>query len=285
MSDMKKIFILLSSVLLFQLASAQAVPALLIPSDTRSMALGGVTMQPEADKLDVQAFYGMWAPKAADNTMIGGNAFIRIGGRIGITVEGRVFKDKPYELITAQALPAGSSFSPMDMIVGAGASYSLTEAFTVGAKARMVSSAIAADAKGSAFCGDLSVTYAKDFYSATVAMRNLGGRISYGGAAYSLPALAALQGNVTPLKGLTAAAEVDYLFAGSLMASLGLEYGIADIVFLRGGIHYCDAANGIPTHASLGLGVQFAGVHLDAAFLTASKTLRNSLMFTLGYSF
>ncbi|MBR5670705.1 MAG: PorV/PorQ family protein [Bacteroidales bacterium] len=282
---MKKIFVVFSLVLLWQVSYAQAVPALLIPSDTRSMAMGGVTMQTDADKLDVQAFYGMWAPKTADNTMIGGNAFIRFGEKLGVSLEGRVFKDKPYEVITSQALSGGTTFSPMDMIVGAGASYSLTKAFTIGAKARMVQSAIAADAKGSTFCGDVSFTYSRDFYSATIAMRNLGGRISYGGAGYTLPALAALQGEVKPVEGLTAAAEVDLLFAGCAMGSLGLEYGIADIVFLRGGLHYCNSSKGIPTYASLGLGVQFAGVHLDAAFLTASKTLGNSLMFTLGYAF
>ena len=69
------------------------------------------------------------------------------------------------------------------------------------------------------------------------------------------------------------------------MAAFGVEYGIADIVFVRGGFHYGDNAKGIPTYASLGLGVQFAGVHLDAAYLTASKTLRNSLQISLGYAF
>ena len=283
---MKKILVILSITLLCQAAFAQAVPALLIPSDTRSMALGGVTMLPDADHLDVRAFYGMWAPKTADNMVVGGNAFIRFGEKLGVSVEGRAFRDKPYELITSQALPAGKTFSPMDMIIGAGATYDVTETFTVGAKARMVSSAIAPDAKGTALCFDMSVSYSKDFYSATVALRNLGGKINYGGSSsYSLPALAALHGSVKPVKGLTAGAEIDYLFSGGLMAGLGLEYGIADIVFFRGGLHYCDSSKGIPTYASLGLGVQFAGVHLDAAFLTASKTLRNSLMVSLGYAF
>ena len=69
------------------------------------------------------------------------------------------------------------------------------------------------------------------------------------------------------------------------MAGLGLEYGIADIAFVRAGYHYGDAAKALPSYASLGLGAQFAGVSLDLAFLTASESLGNTLLFGLGYSF
>ena len=78
---------------------------------------------------------------------------------------------------------------------------------------------------------------------------------------------------------------MDYLFSGALMAGLGLEYCIVDIVSVRAGYHYGDAAKALPSFASVGLGVKFAGVHLDAAFLLASKTLGNTLMIGLGYSF
>jgi len=54
---------------------------------------------------------------------------------------------------------------------------------------------------------------------------------------------------------------------------------------LRGGFHYGDAAKALPTYASLGLGLQYAGVRLDVAFLTASQSLGNTLLFGLGYSF
>ena len=90
---------------------------------------------------------------------------------------------------------------------------------------------------------------------------------------------------VGAVSGLTVGAEVDYLFTGGLMAGLGVEYTIVDIVSLRGGFHYGDPAKAVPMYASVGLGVKFAGVHLDAAFLTASQTLGNTLMIGLGYAF
>ena len=119
--NMKKIFAVLSLLMFQQLAFAQAVPVLMVPSDSRSMAMGGIDMQRDADNMDIQAFYGMWAPKSADNKMFGGNAFFRIGKDLGVSLEGRVFKDKPYDIISEKGMATGESFSPSDKIFGAGA--------------------------------------------------------------------------------------------------------------------------------------------------------------------
>ena len=281
---MKKVFVILTMILLAQLSFAQAVPALLVPSDSRSLAMGGVALQPEVSTLDVRAFYGMWSPKRADNTIFGGNAYLNIGSKLGFSVEAKAFLDHTYSITSAQGIVIGK-FRPIDKIAGVGVSYRLSDAFTAGLKGRIVSSSIAEDAKGTAFCVDASFTYNNDLLTATVALRNLGPKIKYGKSTYSLPALVALQGSIKPIDGLTVAAEFDCLFSGALMAGLGVEYGIADIAFLRAGLHYGDKAKAIPTYASLGLGVQFAGVHLDAAFLAGPSTLRNSLLISLGYAF
>ena len=277
--------ILIILILAAQSAFAQAVPALLVPADARALSMGGVALQPDANKLAVKAFYSMWAPKSAGNTLVGGDVFFHAIGRVSLSFEGCAFLGKPYETTFAQG-QAGTTFQPVDWLAGAGVKVSISDAFAVGVKARMVSSAIAENAKGLAFCGDLNFSYTGSIATASVGVRNFGSKINYGGdASYSLPTLAALQGSVEPLDGFTIGAEVDYLFAGALMAGLGLEYTIADIVSLRGGFHYGDPAKAIPMYVSLGLGLQFAGVRLDASFLTASKTLGNTLMFSLGYAF
>ena len=246
---------------------------------------GGTALQRDADKLDVKAFYGIWAPGSAGNTLAGGDGFFRVSGRVSLSAEGRAFLGKPYETTFAQG-QAGTTFQPVDWLAGAGVKVSISDAFAVGVKARMVSSAIAENTKGLAFCGDLNFSYTGSIATASVGVRNLGSKINYGGdASYSLPTLAALQGSVEPLDGFTIGAEVDYLFAGGLMAGIGLEYTFADIVSVRAGFHYGDPAKAMPMYASLGLGVQFAGFRLDAAFLTASKTVGNTLLLGLGYSF
>ena len=277
--------ILIILILAAQSAFAQAVPALLVPADARALSMGGVALQQDANNLAVKAFYSRWAPKSAGNTLVVGDDFFHAIGRVSLSFEGCAFLGKPYETTFAQG-QAGTTFQPVDWLAGAGVKVSISDAFAVGVKARMVSSAIAENTKGLAFCGDLNFSYTGSIATASVGVRNLGSKINYGGdASYSLPTLAALQGSVEPLDGFTIGAEVDYLFAGALMAGLGLEYTIADIVSLRGGFHYGDPAKAIPMYVSLGLGLQFAGVRLDASFLTASKTLGNTLMFSLGYAF
>ena len=126
--------------------------------------------------------------------------------------------------------------------------------------------------------------YAKDAFSAALGVCNVGSALSYGGESYALP-MFAKAGAAYSASGFTASAEVDYLFSGALMAGVGAEYCIVDIVSLRAGFHYGDAAKAIPTYASVGLGVKFAGVHLDAAYLLASKALGNTLTVSLGYAF
>lgn len=282
---MKKILIFLSMILAAKAAFAQAAPSLLVPADARGLALGGVQLPSDASKLDVRAFYGMWAPKTAGSSLIGADVFFRAGEKVALSVEGRTLMDKPYEITTGQGQVLGA-FRPNDLIVGLGVRVTFTDAISVGVKARMISSSIAEQAKGTAFGGDLDVAYTGEIFRVSLGARNLGSKLSYGGTqSYALPGLAALQGSVSPVEGLTVAAEVDYLFQGGLMAGLGVEYTIVDIVSLRGGFHYGDAAKAVPMYASLGLGVKFAGVHLDAAFLLASKTLGNTLMVGLGYAF
>ena len=83
---MKKISILLILILSAQAAFAQAVPTLLVPADSRSLAMGVVSLPNDASKLDVQAFYGMWAPKSANTSVFGGDVFFRVSRRVALSV-------------------------------------------------------------------------------------------------------------------------------------------------------------------------------------------------------
>ena len=90
---MKRLFFIASLILSIAAPAtfAQSGSALLIPSDARALSMGGVSLRPTADKLDVKAYYGSWAPKAAANTVVGGEVFFRASERLGLSLEGRVF--------------------------------------------------------------------------------------------------------------------------------------------------------------------------------------------------
>ena len=233
---------------------------------------------------DAQAFWGIWAPASANNTILGGDAYIRIGNKLILSFGGQDFLDKPYDISGEQGAVKGS-FKPYDLIISLGGSYKITNAIDAGLTIRTITSVLGESAKGSTFCGDVRVGYSGNSWNANLSVRNLGTPINYGNGAYNLPSLIAAHGGWTPVKGLNVAAEADFLFSGTFMAGAGAEYCYADIVTARAGFHYGDPSKALPTFASLGLGGKFFGVHLDAAYVFASPTIGNSFMISLGYAF
>lgn len=286
MMCMKRFHICLAAVLLTAGAAlAQTAPALLVPGDAGTLALGLTQKIPgDYDVLDAGITGGLWAPKSASNTFLGANVGFRLSPALTLNMDAKYFRDKPYDITNSQGSISGSH-TPSDLFFSIGGSLSVAEGLSIGVDARIISSDIAPSAKATGFCGDISALYSADMYAAMLAVRNLGPGLDYGGGASPLPSLATLAGVLRPTESLNLYLEADYMFIGALMAGLGVEYGIADIAYLRAGYHYGDAAKALASYASLGLGAVFSGFSLDLAFLTASQTLGNTLSLSLGYSF
>ena len=280
-------------------ASAQALPSLLVGADPAAAAMGGSALARPADAFavdnnaaamalsskdfNVAASFGMWAPNTADNMLAGLGFFYRLSDKMALGFSGRMLRDKPYDITSATGQVTGS-FAPSDLLAGLGVSFAVTDGLSLGVTGRFTSSSIASDMKGSALGADITAMYSGESFSAAAGLCNLGTPVSYGGASYAQPMLVRA-GGAFSASGITASAEADYLFSGALMAGLGLEYCVAGIASIRAGYHYGDTAKALASYASLGLGLQFSGISLDLAFLTASETLGNSLLFGLGYSF
>jgi len=281
---MRKLLYSLAALCLCAAASAQALPALLIPTEGRSLAMGGVSEFRQAKDVDASAFFGIWAPQTVSSTMLGADVKFKVGEKLAITGGLKNFSDKAYD-ITEEVGGPTSTFKPSDFLLTIGTEYSITESILAGLRLGTVSSTIAKDVTGSAFCIDIYGRFIKPTWSIGAAGRNIGSSINYGYGDYALPSYMALDGNWSPIKGLTVAAEADYLFSGAIMASAGAEYGIADMAFLRAGFHYGDEQKALPTFLSLGVGGKFGGFRIDAAMLLLSKTLNTSFTVSLGYSF
>ena len=295
---MKRFFLLAFLTVGLQALCSAQVQNMLILSDARTAGFAAAGAALDADAFvsargvsaaalsgRTAAFglgYNMWAPSSSSMGIAGLGGFFRFG-KVAVAMDGRYFIEEPYEIISSVSKVIGT-VQPKEMMAGLGVAFQVAEPLSIGLTGRYYSSSIAEKAKGSAFCVDADVSFRKGGLAAMAGVANLGTKISYGGSSYALPALAK-GGAAYSLAGLTASVEADYLFSGAFMAGLGLEYGIADIAFVRAGYHYGDAAKALPSYASLGLGAQFAGVSLDFAFLTASESLGNTLLFGLGYSF
>ena len=281
---MKKIVSTLIVLSLALQVSAQALSGLLIPSDARSLALGGVLQSHGMATGSLQAIYGMWAPASAGSKIVGGDGYFRFGDRITVTFEGRDFIDKPYEVSNYKGSFTGT-FQPYELILALGGSFMINRNLEAGLKFTSVTSILGEAAKGSAICGDLWAAYGTEKWSARLAFRNLGPGVDYGNGASPLPMLAAAGGQWKPLSKLSVSGEACMLFSGAFMAGAGVEYDIIEYLTARVGAHYGDPAKALPSFAAVGLGGRFAGVHLDAAYVFGSAATGNSFMFALGYSF
>ena len=296
---MRKILLILAVFAASFTLSAQGVNFLNINPDPVATALAGTGIARTADayalennvaamslngsQMAVAAGYGLWQPKAAKAQLLSAGGYYRISEKFAIGLQFKDMLYSAYDIVAADGRSKGT-YSPSEMAVGLGLSYRIADGFSAGLSFRYLGSTLAENAKASAFGGDVALKYEKDAFQAGLSVCNIGTPVNYGGDNYAQPGIVRA-GAAYSVAGLTASAEVDYLFSGALMAGLGLEYTFADIVSLRGGFHYGDAAKAIPMYASLGLVLQFAGFHLDAAFLTASKTLGNTFMVSLGYAF
>lgn len=277
---MKKFIIfILACLVSFSALNAQNAPSLLINWNPETVATGGssndVAFAASSSKSDIDAVYGMWAPQSADNNIIAADASILLADRFAIRVQGANLKDNQSSTgFNELGTPTGKFF-PSELLVGAGFAYKINAAIAVGVDVKALMAKYGENLSSNAYGADVSFAYSAKGLRAGLSVRNIGAK---------LPMLIRASGEYL-VSGFRASAEVNYLLSGAIMASVGAEYGIKDMVFLRAGYHYGDAAKAVPSFASCGLGLKFFGVKLNAGYLLGSKTLGGTMLFGLGYEF
>lgn len=279
MKRIVSIFIFLLSCLAL---NAQALPSLLIPADSRSLSLAGsdVALDRFGQNGGAEFYYNSWAPESAGNKYMGGQLSIGLGDTFRIGFDGRYCKSDSMD-VTSDVGVVKSSSSPSELFAGLNAFFFLPSGLSFGAEGRFLRSVLYEKASGSAIAADVHIKYAVESLKAGISLCNLGTKINYGGDDHSLPALVKA-GAAYEIAGVTACAEADYLFSGGIMFGVGAEYSFKDMAFVRAGYHYGEA---LPSFMSLGAGLQFKGVQLNANYLLASDTLGGSMSFGLGFRF
>lgn len=286
---MRKITILVSSILLALQLAAQTAPSLLINSEPASLSkalceqsAASITLGAESH---IAAQYATWAPSSANNTLAGLRADFRLSDKLHAGLRGKYLLDNiPVHSSTTTGAPAGE-YKPSELALELLFGYQISESFAAGLSAKYVSSKFAKELGGGGIALDLSAAYSFGALTADLAVCNLGPALKYDLSSYALPSYAKAGLKYDFTTSFNACAEASYLFSGAFNASIGAEYGIADIAFLRAGYHLGSKSKGLPSFASMGLGVKLAGIHLDAAYLLASDALSNTLLLSLSYSF
>ena len=303
---MKKSILLVAAAAVSFSLSAQTLPSLLVSQDAAGTGAASATVaaKPCAYSLEtnvasmsffegtaaVGVSYGMWQPSFANDKLMGAGAVARFG-KLAVGLAAKKLSQPEYTITNDNGVVSqvNGTFAPSETSVALGAAFAVTENISLGATGRMVQSELGTDARAGVFGADVAAFYSKDALSLGLSVNNIGGKVNYGGDDYDQPMLAKAGGAYSLAFGetsaLRASVEADLIFKGGFMAGAGAEYSYNDMIFARCGYHLGDNAKAVPSYASVGLGIKFAGVSLDAAFLTASETLGNSLFFGLGYSF
>lgn len=287
--------------------TAQSIPFINISPDARTLGMGGAALATSADafvlynnpsamalssnKLAASASYTLWQPNTADNTLASAAGFGKIGDKLAIGAGVRFYNHSTYNLTGTNGINNGT-YTPKEYSGGIGVAYQIIDGLSVGVGAHFIGSDLAADKQATTFAADLAVTYQIKGFTASLAGTSFGGKVNYGSDDYSLPSMGklGLAYNVKAAENhnVTISVEGDYLLENqAIMGGLGLEYSFKEFVAIRAGYHYGDATKYIPSYASVGIGVSFVGICLDAAYLVAGadSPLKNSLSVSLGYRF
>ena len=277
---------------------AQSLPLLYTPGDPHAAALGGAGVALEADAWalehnfaaaalnpDQMAFgaaYGCWAPKPGADQRFSAGGWYRTGSlAFGLSAKGSFAK--PYQITSSAGEPMGQ-FRPTDYALALGTAWSPVPGLALSATARMVSSALSEEVAAASFCADLSAMYCVDALTVGLSAFNLGGKIRYGDNSYALPTL--VKGGLRyATLNFEATGEVDYLAGAGVMGGVGLEYWPFAILAMRGGYHFGAADKGLPSFASLGLGLLLEGFGMDFSVLLASPALAGSFNIGISYRF
>lgn len=257
---------------------------------------GSVAAVPFWDEtLAAGASYTLWQPTSAN--MLAAGAAWNISGRFGASFGVQTGLNPAYELTNSAGVPDGS-FSPFDLRIGAGFAWRVIDCLSVGVGLNYASSRLAPASESysgsmSSFAADVQLMYVTGNFDISLSTSNLGSSVkSASGKSFGLPMnarLAAGYGNGFGRHHLSAGLEGGMFFGGAsaAFAGVGAEYMYNDFVAVRAGWHYGSEKAVIPTFASVGLGLCFAGVNIDVAYLIAAgdSPLQNSMSFGLGYSF
>lgn len=274
---------------------AQSLSQAGIPLDAQTAAMASAGVSAKADgnaqwnnvaatvsgdsRFGTAVSFGSWQPEMTAAKPIAAAGFARIGEKLGLSAGFRNIGGSDIPLFDDYGNPAGNARSGY-MSIGMGAAYQVIPGLAVGLTADYHNSKLTEDIGFSAVGIGISGQYRISNLLLGLKVSDLGSgdlpTSSTVGASYSLA--------FSDKHSLEARAQASVLLAnGGFNAGAALQYTAFDVISLRAGYYLGDAAAFIPSHLSLGAGLRFAGIGIDAAYLVFPSELGNSLCITLKY--
>ena len=287
------------------LAGAQALPFTAAETDAASLGTAGANLVqtgaianasfsnaaaiPFSDaKMDVAAGYTMWQPTGVGSNMINVGAAYNMNNKLGVAVGFLYGMNPAYDITDASGAVKGQ-FKPSDMHMNVGVAYRFLPFLSVGANVGYATSSLAKENSYGALAADVYAMAQFSGLRVTAGVANVGTSVkAKNGTAFSLPTSVALGAGYemafADVHSVDVLLDADYYFGGWFAAAAGAAYTYNDLVVVRAGYRY-GGASPIPSYASVGAGVKFAGAKLDLAYLIGSSAMKNTLALSLGYTF
>ena len=287
------------------LAGAQALPFTAAETDAASLGTAGANLVqtgaianasfsnaaaiPFSDaKMDVAAGYTMWQPTSVGSNMINVGAAYNMNNKLGVAVGFLYGMNPAYDITDASGAVKGQ-FKPSDMHMNVGVAYRFLPFLSVGANVGYATSSLAKENSYGALAADVYAMAQFSGLRVTAGVANVGTSVkAKNGTAFSLPTSVALGAGYemafADVHSVDVLLDADYYFGGWFAAAAGAAYTYNDLVVVRAGYRY-GGASPIPSYASVGAGVKFAGAKLDLAYLIGSSAMKNTLALSLGYTF
>ena len=236
------------------------------------------------------ASWASWMPSSDEGALSHLNAAAAYRfGKMGIALGASYMPGKEYEVFTLTGASEGK-FTPKDLHLNAGFGIELTEGLSLGANVRYLKQSLTKDNDYTSIAGDIAALYQVGPICTSLGLSNLGTSVKAAdGTKFSIPTSLTLgstwHADLAEDHSLKASIDADYYFSGDFTAAIGAQYGFMNIAFVRAGYHLATDHAVLPSFLTLGLGVSYAGVSLDAAYITGNDVLGNSFCLGLRYSF
>jgi len=238
---------------------------------------------------DAAVSYTQWAPSTQRADRFAFGAAYHSAGIFSVAIGGNYAKGPSYDVINEDGVSSGT-FGTSDMLVGGAAALRLGEKFSLGANVLYARENLFVDGSLSAVLADVSFLYRTGGLRLSAGFAHLGSSVQDNeGTEFSAPASVRLAAGYSAAIAeghrLELLADGDVYLTGAVSVAGALQYSMNDMLFVRGGYHYGSALSPLPSYLSLGVGANVAGIRIDVAYLTASKTMGNTISFSLGYGF
>ena len=247
---------------------------------------GAATLPFYGGSLDAAVSYQLWAPSLTGSSNVNASVAYKISPRLGVSLGYAAQIGRPVAILDDIGRP-GAGFTPFDHLLALGAGVGLGDMLSLGINGRYAIQSVGPGSRLSGVSADVYLAFQPvESLRVAAGVSSLGPKVS----GFRQPSSAGVAIDwsccFADVHSVELVADADYYFLKGVSAAAGLQYCWNGTVFARAGYRYSTpVACPLPSHASVGAGVKVGAFRFDVSYLTASKAIGNTVCAGLGYSF